>query len=167
MHLFSSLDRPLPDALQEDLESLCGWDNNSYLTWVSIGSEAEPPLRASLAAPDASRWFTVKLNGDGQRYGLRLEFWIPAWMTERGVAAILPASLPVAGCRTGVSATVDLGLRTATELQAGLPRAARTCARLINELWGPTQTEGLLLLTMEYQEERLPEPFTPPLVARS
>ena len=128
MHLFSSLDRPLPEALQEDLESLCGRDNNSYLTWVSVGSDAEP---------DGSRWFTVKLNGEGRSYGLRLEFWIPGWMNERGVAAILPASQPVAGCRTGVSAAVDLGMRTAAELQAALPRAARLIAiqptrRIIN-----------------------------------
>jgi hypothetical protein len=158
MHLFSSLDRPLPEALQDDLEALCAWDNNCYLTWVSVGSDADP---------DGSRWFTVKLTGDGRSFELRLEFWIPAWMGDRGLAAILPASVPVSGCRTGVSAAVDLGPRSRAELRTGLPRVARTCARLMNELWGPTRTDDVLLLTMEYQEERLPEPFAPPLEERS
>jgi hypothetical protein len=149
-HLFSSLERPLPDALQDDLESLFTWDNNSYLTWTSLSTES---------GPEGARWFTVKLTGDGRRFGFRLEFWIPGWMGERALAAILPASVPVAGCRTGVAGVVDLGKHGAAELRASVPRVARTCARLINELWGPTQTDGILLSVVDYQQERLETSF--------
>lgn len=149
-HLFSSLERPLPDVLEDDLRELLNWDNNCFLTWSSVVSENDP---------DGSRWFSVKLNSDGHQFRLSLEFWIPGWMGERAVAAILPASVEVSDCRDGISATVDLAPRKRSELADGIPRVARTCARLINELWGPTQADGILLLAIEYQHERLDTPF--------
>lgn len=149
-HLFSSFERPLPDVLEDDLRELLNWDNNCFLTWSSVASENDP---------DGSRWFSVKLNSDGRQFRLSLEFWIPGWMGERAVAAILPASVEVSDCRDGISATVDLEPRSHSELAASVPRVARTCARLINELWGPTEADGILLLTIEYQHERLDTPF--------
>lgn len=150
-HLFSSFERPLPDVLEDDLRELLAWDNNCFLTWSSLRSDDDS---------DVSRWFTVKLNSDGVRFGFSLEFWIPEWMGERGVGAILPASLTVNGCRTGHSATVELGLRRRSELAASVPRLARTCARLINELWGPTLPDGVLLLAIEHQDALLDRPFS-------
>jgi hypothetical protein len=150
-HLFSALERPLPEVLEDDLQELLVWDNNCFLTWSSVSSEGDP---------DGSRWFTVRLNSDGSRFGFSLEFWIPAWMSERGVAAILPASVAVAGCREGISATVELGLRRRSELVTSVPRLSRTCARLLNELWGPTQADGILLLVLDYQPELLDTPFS-------
>lgn len=149
-HLFSSFERPLPDVLEDDLQELLNWDNNCFLTWSSVVSENDP---------DGSRWFSVKLNSDGRQFCLSLEFWIPGWMGERAVAAILPASVEVSDCRDGISATVNLAPRQRSELATSIPRVARTCARLINELWGPTQADGILLLTIEYQHERLDTPF--------
>ncbi|HWO88316.1 MAG TPA: hypothetical protein VNL98_04110 [Gemmatimonadales bacterium] len=143
--------RPLPETLLDDLRELLTWDNNCLLTWSGMGTETDP---------EGARWFTVKLSSDGERFALRLEFWIPEWMSERGVAAILPAHLQVEACRPGEWAAVDLGLRTWSELEASLPRVARTCARLINELWGPTEGEDVLLLTIDYQDEQLPLPFS-------
>ena len=43
-------------------------------------------------------------SSDGCSFGLRLEFWIPEWMTERAVAAVLPAHLALADCRPGKEA---------------------------------------------------------------
>ncbi|MGV3722297.1 MAG: hypothetical protein ACO1SX_15430, partial [Actinomycetota bacterium] len=110
-------------------------------------------------APESARWFTVKLTGDGARYRLALEFWIPRWMDVRGVSAILPASRSVMECQPGVSAAVDLGSFPFSELAGSLPRWARTCARLINELWGVSATEDVHLHAMDYQEELEPVPF--------
>jgi hypothetical protein len=149
-HLFSALERPLPQVLEDDLRELLTWDNNCFLTWSSVSSEADP---------DGSRWFSVRLSSDGVRFRFQLEFWIPEWMGERGVAAILPASVSVTDCRDGVAATVELALYRRSELVASVPRVARTCARLINELWGRTEADGLLLLAIDYQHERLDTPF--------
>lgn len=149
-HLFSSFERPLPQVLEDDLRELLTWDNNCFLSWSSVSSESDP---------DGSRWFTVKLSSDGSRFGFRLEFWIPEWMDERGVAAILPASLTAAECRQGNFAAVDLGMRRRSELLASVPRVARTCARMINELWGLTLADGILLLAIDYQRDRLETPF--------
>jgi hypothetical protein len=149
-NLFASLDRPLPETLLEDLEELLSWDNNCFLTWVSVGDDTEA---------EGARWFTVRFSSDGRDFGLRLEFWIPQWMTARGVAAVLPASLPVAECKPGQQAAVDVGMERLSRVRANLPRLARTCARLINELWGRTESDGILLLAMEYQEQQLEMPF--------
>ncbi len=149
--LFSTAGGSLPETLLEDLEELLTWDNNCYLTWVRMEGGA---------SSDESRWFTVKLSGDGHQFGLRLEFWIPGWMTARGVEAVLPASLAVSECVSGQRAGVDLGMRKWSEVKASLPRVARTCARLINELWGRTGSEELLLMTVDYQEGLLEAPFT-------
>ena len=150
-NLFSAEGTPLPETLLEDLEELLTWDNNCYLTWVRMGSGAPS---------DDSRWFTVKLGSDGRDFGLRLEFWIPAWMNARGVEAVLPASLALTECVPGQRASVELGMRKWSEVHASLPRVARTCARLINELWGLTSSEELLLMTVDYQDEQLATPFT-------
>jgi hypothetical protein len=149
--LFADTDVPLPATLQDDLEELLTWDNNCFLSWVSVSTEQDP---------DGTRWFRVKLSSDGSCVWLRLEFWIPEWMTERGAAAILPAHLSLDGCRPGVEAAVDLPPLRWSELRGTLPRVARTCARLINELWGRTDTEDVLLLTIDYQEHRLETPFS-------
>jgi hypothetical protein len=143
--------RSLPETLLSDLQELLTWENNCLLTWVSIRSEADPT---------GLRWFTVKYSSDGREFGLRLEFWVPEWMNARAVAAILPAHLAVADCDPGKQAAVDLGMGAWSALQASLPRVARTCARLINELWGRTEAEQVLLLTIEQQEEQLETPFT-------
>jgi hypothetical protein len=138
--------KPLPDTLLEDLRELLTWDSNCFLTWMSV--QPDP-------ATEDSRWFIVRLSSDGHRFGLLLEFWIPAWMNERGVQAILPAHLTVTDCRDGVKVSVDLGLHRWSELKAMLPKVARTSARLINELWGRTDAEGVLLLAMEQDENPL------------
>ena len=147
--LFSELERPLPQALLDDLTELLTWDNNAFLTWVRTDDDI-----------GGNRWFTVSLSSDGRQFGLRLEFWIPEWMTARGVTAILPAHLQLAECRLGTQATVDLGMRPWADVKASLPRVARTAARLMNELWGLTETDAVLLLAMEYQDELLETPFT-------
>ena len=149
-NLFSGSGPPLPETLLADLEELLTWDNNCLLTWVSLGNDCDR---------QNSRWFTVLLTSDGQQFGLRLEFWVPEWMTARGVDAVLPAHLSVQACTPGKEATVDLGMRRWSELEASLPKVARTSARLMNELWGPTVTDEVLLLTIEYQEEQLETPF--------
>jgi len=141
----------LPEMLQADLDDLLDWDNNCFLTWTRVPGEADP---------DASRWFTALLSSDGERFSLRLEFWIPRWMSERGVAAILPAHLSVTAAVPGERAVVEIASGRWSELKAALPRVARTCARLINELWGRTESDQVLLLTVEYQHERLPVPFS-------
>jgi hypothetical protein len=148
-HLFSPQERPLPEALQQDLEALLSRDNNSYLTWVD-----DPDVGSGLA-----RWFAVEFSGEGGRYSLRLEFWIPAWMDERGVSAILPASRSVAACTAGVRAAVELDAGPFAELVRSLPRWSNTCARLINELWGVSQAEAVQLLALDYQAAVLPTPF--------
>lgn len=149
-NLISPQSRPLPETLLEDLQKLTARDNNSFLTWCRLG--AEP---AGGEAP----WFTVDYHSDGRRFGLRLAFWIPAWMNARGVAAILPARLLVTECDPGHQAEVDLGLERRSALLARLPAVARTCARLINELWGPTESEAVLLRVLDYAVEALPTPF--------
>jgi hypothetical protein len=146
---FDYAERALPALLQSDLEELLTWDNNCELTWTSILSESEE-----------SHWFRVALSSSGRDFGLALEFWIPEWMNARGVAAILPAHLAVGECVPGRHARVDLGMGRWSALQAGLPKVARTCARLINELWGATDSDDLLLLSMNYQDEQLETPFT-------
>ena len=150
-NLFSGIADSLPQMLQSDLEELLTWDNNCYLTWMRVDSDA---------AGDAARPFTVKLSSDGRKFGLRAEFWIPEWMTERGVAAILPASLQVADCDPGQRAAVDFGMRKWSEVEASLPKVSRTCARLANELWGRTDVDDVLLMTIDYQDEQLETPFT-------
>jgi hypothetical protein len=149
-NLFSRGARPLPETLLEDLRELLTWDNNCLLTWGHVGGETDP---------DGSRWFSVLFSSNGSSFGLRLEFWVPDWMTERGVGAILPAHLSVADLYPGKRAVVDLGMRSRADLEASLPKVARTCARLMNELWGPTASDDVLLMTMEYQPEVRDEPF--------
>lgn len=144
-------ERPLPAVLLEDLRELLTWDNNCYLTWVRLTGEAET---------ESQHWFTIQFGSDGRRFGLRLEFWIPDWMDQRGVEAILPAHLAVAAIETGRWAAVDLGRASWSGVIAGLPKVARTCARLMNELWGPTTALNVLLLTLEYQDEQLETPFS-------
>lgn len=149
-NLLSPLEQPLPDTLRKDLEALARRDNNSYLQWV------QHPEADSGVTP----WFEVRLTGEEDgHYALRLTFWIPGWMDERGVSAILPASRSLADCRRGEWAAVELGSRRFPELSASLPRVARTCARLINELWGPTGSDGIQLEEMAYQEDLAPQPF--------
>jgi hypothetical protein len=143
--------RPLPEALLADLRELLTWDNNCFLTWISVDPDPQT---------EDSRWFTVRLSADGTQFRVLLEFWIPTWMTSRGVAAILPAHLEVHDCREGVKASVELGLRRWSEIRGGLPKVARTCARLMNELWGRTDGEDILLLAMEHEAELLPTPFS-------
>jgi len=148
-HLFTSLDRPLPDALREDLEALIARDNNSFLRWVD-----DPQVE-----PASARWFVVKFTGESGRYALRLELWLPAWMDERSLSAILPASRTVTECRRGERAAVELGTFRFAELERALPRWSRTCARLINELWGVSTSDGVHLQELGYQDELLREPF--------
>ncbi len=143
--------RPLPEVLLEDLRELLSWDNNCYLTWVRLSGDAEA---------ESQHWFTVKFGSDGRRFGLRLEFCIPDWMDQRGVEAILPAHLPVTAIERGRWAAVDLGRTSWSGATGSLPKVARTCARLMNELWGSTTALNVLLLTLEYQDERLETPFT-------
>jgi len=149
-NLFSRASRPLPDTLLDDLTELLTWDNNCLLTWGHLGDDNEP---------DGTRWFSVLYSSDGRSYGLRLEFWIPEWMNERAVAAVLPASLSAGETVPGKRAAVDLGMRPRAEVAASLPKVARTCARLMNELWGLTASDDVLLVAMEYQEELLDAPF--------
>lgn len=149
-NLFSELEKPLPETLLEDLADLLNRDNNCYLTWVDVDSAREA---------SGTHWFTVEFSSDGYAFGLRLKFWIPGWMHERGVRAILPAHLAVSDCRAGREATVALPMTKRSELLADLPRIARTCARLINELWGPTGSDRILLRALDYQATRLDTPF--------
>jgi hypothetical protein len=149
-NLFSGVGLSLPETLLDDLEELLTWDNNCYLTWVSVSDDTDP---------EGARWFTVQFSSDGRDFGLRLDFWIPEWMNARGVAAVLPAHMEVAECEPGSRAVVDLGMRRWSELKASLPKVARTSARLINELWGPTESDEVLLLTIEYQDEQHPVAF--------
>lgn len=151
-NLFSRGAKALPEVLLEDLRELLTWDNNCLLTWSNAGDDGDA---------DGSRWFSVLFSSDGRQFGLRLEFWIPAWMDERGVAAVLPASLSNSEVVDGKRAAVDLGMKPRNEVEAGLPKAARTCARMMNELWGPTVSDDVLLLTMEYQPDLLDPPFPP------
>jgi hypothetical protein len=147
--LFTGLDRPLPETLRDDLEDLLTWDNNAVLTWVRLDEGEQGDWRK----------FTVRLRSDGHAFGLMLDFGIPDWMNERGVSAILPAHLAVWECERGKRASVDLGLRRWSELRTSLPRAARTCARLMNELWGVTGTQDVLLTGIDYDEVVLPTPY--------
>jgi hypothetical protein len=149
-NLFTRGSRPLPDTLFEDLQELLTWDNNCLLTWGHVGGEAEP---------DGSRWFSVLFSRSARGFNLRLEFWVPEWMAERGLEAILPAHLKVTDIVTGKRAAVDLGSRSREEWEASLPKVARTCARLLNELWGVTASDDVLLMGMEYQQELAAEPF--------
>jgi hypothetical protein len=148
-NLISRKRRPLPDVLLEDLNELVTWDNNCYLSWTKADPEGKM----------APRWFKVRFGSDTLLFGLTLEFWVPAWMDARGVRAILPAHLEVLECEPGRSATVALGMGKWSEVQSSLPRVARTCARLVNELWGPTESDGVLLAEIDYQPETLPTPF--------
>lgn len=148
-NLFSGIERPLPDLLQEDLGELLTWENNCYLTWVRLDDEE----------PDSWRRFTVRLWSDGRRFGFTLDFGIPAWMNARGVEAILPAHLQVSEISDGLRAEVELGLMGWRDLKISLPRVARTCARLMNELWGSTTGEDVMLVGIDYQEPLLPTPF--------
>jgi hypothetical protein len=148
--LFADDERPLPDRLSADLEELLTWDNNCFLTWVRVGPETDP---------QAPPWFTVRITGLGRAFRVRLEFALPPRMTERGVAAILPAHLSVAECQPGKEAAVEWATCRWSELRASLPRLARTCARLMNELWGRTETDAVLLLRMDYQDVRSETPF--------
>lgn len=141
---------PLPQLLLGDLEELASWDNNAYLTW-----ERNEPLEQFQGIP----WFRVFFSGDGTQFGLRLEFAIPIWMNARGVSAILPARLELTACTPGELAVVDYGLHPPGALLAALPGVARTCARLLNELWGPTDVTDIFLPTMEYQAVLHPTPF--------
>lgn len=148
-NLFSSLDRPLPALLKEDLEELLTWENNCYLTWVQLDDDD----------PESWRKFNVRLWSDGRRFCLTLDFGVPEWMDARGVEAILPAHLSVTEMEPGRRAVVDLGLKSWLELKASVPRVARTCARLMNELWGPTIGENFMLVGIDYLEPQLPTPF--------
>ena len=89
----------------------------------------------------------LRLSRQEDAVSLRAEFWIPEWMNARGVAAILPAHLVVADCEPGRYAVVELGTHPESEWEKQLPRLARTCARLLNELWG--RTEALDVGTVE------------------
>jgi hypothetical protein len=55
---------------------------------------------------------------------------------------------------------VDLGMRKWSEVEASLPSVARTSARLMNELWGRTDVDDVLLMSIDYQDEQLEVPFT-------
>lgn len=150
-HASASELKPLPEVLLGDLRELLTWDNNCFLTWVQSPRDAEG---------EPQRWFTVRLGSDGRRFGLQLEFWTPGWMSRRGVEAILPAHLEVPDHETGKPAMVALGLQSWADLERSLPRVSHTCARLMNELWGVTTSQDVLLLTLEYQAEQLEAPFT-------
>lgn len=148
-NLFAGLDRPLPAILQEDLEELLTWENNCYLTWVQLDDDD----------PGTWRKFNVRLWSDGHRFALTLDFGVPEWMDARGVEAILPAHLPVSEMERGRRAVVELGLKPWPELRSGLPKVARMCARLMNELWGPTKGEDVMLVGIDYLEPQSPTPF--------
>ena len=148
-NLFSGIERPLPEILLLDLKELLTWDNNCHLTWVRLDDDD----------PETWKRFSVRLWSDGRRFALNLAFGIPSWMNSRGVEAILPAHLEVSEWETG-RAVVCLGLQKWSELKSGLPRSARTCARLMNELWGPTSGQDVMLVGIDYLEPLLPIPFT-------
>lgn len=151
-HLFSPLERPLPDTLRQDLQTLLLRDNHSYLLWV----------RETQTSAESAPWFKVIFRGEEGHYSLRLEFAIPGWMDRRGVAAILPASRSVADCRRGEWAAVNLDEAPFRDLFQRLPRVARTCARLMNELWGPTETHDMRLEELAYLDQLSPTPFPKP-----
>ncbi|HEU4753986.1 MAG TPA: hypothetical protein VFU47_12830 [Armatimonadota bacterium] len=141
-------EQSLPGQLQSDLEELLTWDNNCALTWSSLEGET-----------DETHWFRAELRSNGREFGLRLKFWIPEWMGERGVAAILPAHLQVEECAPGRHAAVSVGMGKWSALETSVPKVARTCARLINELWGSTDGDDVLLVSLDYLEEQLETPF--------
>jgi hypothetical protein len=149
-NLFSGMERPLPELLQDDLKELLTWENNCVLTWVRLDDEEL----------DSWRRFSVQLWSDGRLFALALDFGIPAWMTQRGVEAVLPAHLAVSEIEPGARAAVNLGLRKWSQVRTDLPRTARTCARLINELWGATRGEDLMLVGIDYLEYQLSTPFS-------
>lgn len=148
-HLFSGMERSLPQLLQADLEELATWDNNCYLTWVQLDDE------------EAGSWrkFTVRLWSDGRQFGLALDFGVPEWMDLRAAEAILPAHLSVTSMDRGRRAVVETGLKQWPRLKESLPKTARTCARLINELWGPTEGDDVMLVGIDYLETVLPVSF--------
>ena len=128
-------DQPLPELLRGDLAALLSSEGDGSVTWTR--RDEEP----------AERSFTLRAFRSEESVSLRAEFWIPEWMNARGVAAILPAHLVVADCEPGRYAVVELGTLPESEWAEQLPRLARTCARLLNELWG--RTEALDVGTVE------------------
>ncbi len=121
-------DRPLPELLTVDIGALLSEAGDGSVSWTPLDAQDEA----------TERRFTLRKVASEERIALALEFRIPAWMTERGVLAILPAHLVPTECRDGHSATVELGARAESEWRAELTRLCRTCARLMNELWGRT-----------------------------
>lgn len=121
-------DQPLPNRLREDIAVLLAAEGGGVRTWV----------RAETGEASGERYFTLRKTCNAGRAALRLEFWIPDWMSARGAAAILPAHLAVEECLPGERAVVPLGERPEAEWQPEAPRLGRTCARLMNELWGRT-----------------------------
>ena len=127
----------LPDRLAEDLAELFASERASFLTWQDRRDESERP-----------RWFRARVSptgADGAPWQLAFHFWVPAWMRERGVRAILPARLQVDACEPGAWALTHIAAGSFADLQQALPPAARTAARLIQELWGATGPDEVWL----------------------
>jgi len=124
----------LPERLGEDLSELFASECESRLTWQDARDEGEHP-----------RWFQVLLGRAGRSWRLSFTFWVPPWMHERGVRAILPARLEVAACEPGVRATAHVGAGSFADLQQRLPQAARVAGRLVQELWGATGPDDVWL----------------------
>lgn len=135
----------LPERLAEDLAELFASERAAFLTWQDRRDESERP-----------RWFRA-LAGPEDATGaapwrLRFQCWIPGWMQERGVRAILPARLQVDDCQPGAWASTTVATGSFAELQRGLAPAARVAARLIQELWGATAADEVWLRELADQE---------------
>src|SRR6266508_4035404 len=91
------LSSDLPARLGEDLGELFAAEGEPVLAWEDARDPAPQP-----------RWFKARLQRQGSRYRLSFEFWIPPWMDERGVRAILPARLSVDDCAPGLRATTHV-----------------------------------------------------------
>ncbi len=132
--LFDSPEDELPERLEEDLAELLDEEPDALLSWEDIRDESDRP-----------RWFQVLLYRRDGVAGLRFSFWIPAWMKQAGVAAMLPARLRVDDCEPGAQATTHLAASSLQEVRSRLPQAAHLVARLMNDLWGPTEAEDVWL----------------------
>ena len=138
-NLFDNGAGSLPDKLGGDLEALLTCERAASLTWHDLRDDRSEP-----------RWFQVLYGPNGQELTLTFRFWIPDWMGEHAVAAILPARLEVDAVEAGRWARLSFARGTRSQLATRIPATARCAARLMNELWGRTEAEDVWL--EEYAE---------------
>jgi len=136
-NLFSEMDRPLPQAVEAALLAHLKGEDPVELTWRPIAT----PANAA-----AEPFFTIRVEADdARRRRASYRFWAPDRLSRRGLEALLPARLSLTAHEPGVAAAAEETFPSLKELRDRIGPLAGMIARLMNTLWGVTETREVFL----------------------